>query len=213
MWWFQNERLSAVLALKPVRPKSVLNDRNVNAVWAILQENPRMTCEEIEASANISKTSIFGILRNNLLLCHVCSSWIPHHLTKEQMQTRINQYCEWKQMLQNDQTFLKTVMNRWWNLAASFWPFYRVRNQVYENISILRLRKKSDKPNLLVRLWWLFSFNIKMQSISMQCIQKPLWMVNISVTSCFKSFAITHIESIISGADYVGARGPKPPQK
>lgn len=107
---FKKGRLSAELAPRPGRPKSVVNDRNVNTVWVILQENRRMTCEEIAASTNISKTSIFRILRNNLQLRYVCSRWVPHHLTKEQMKTRIHQCCEWKQMLQNDPNLLKTVI-------------------------------------------------------------------------------------------------------
>ena len=33
-----------------------------------------------------------------------------HHLTEEQMQARIRQYCECKQMLQNDPNFLKIAL-------------------------------------------------------------------------------------------------------
>lgn len=38
-WCFQEERLSAELALKPGQTESVVNDKNVNTVWAVLQEN------------------------------------------------------------------------------------------------------------------------------------------------------------------------------
>ena len=76
----------------------------------LAKKNRRMTNEEIVTSTNISKTSVFRILHNNLQLRHVCSRWIPHHLIKEQMQTRINQCREWKQMHQNDPNYLKTLV-------------------------------------------------------------------------------------------------------
>ena len=58
---------------------------------------------------NVLKTWIFRTLCNNLLIHHFCSTWIPHHLTVEQMQTR-NYKCEWKKMLQNYPNFLKTLI-------------------------------------------------------------------------------------------------------
>ena len=60
-------------------------------------------------------TSIFHILYNNLQLRYACSRWVPHHLTKEQMYTRIHQ-------LETDASkwskFPKDYNNRWWNLSA-----------------------------------------------------------------------------------------------
>ena len=70
------------LVPKPDQPDSVMNDKNVDTMGAILEENQRMTCERA-ASTNILKTLIFRILCNSLQLPHVCSRWIPQHFTKE----------------------------------------------------------------------------------------------------------------------------------
>ena len=60
--------LSVELAFKSDQPESAVNKQKT--VWVILQENRQMICEEIAASTNISKTSIFRILNNNLQLHH-----------------------------------------------------------------------------------------------------------------------------------------------
>ena len=51
----------------------VVNDLNVNTVWATLKENQRMICEDKATSTYISKTSMFRIQYNNLQLRDVCS--------------------------------------------------------------------------------------------------------------------------------------------
>ena len=59
--WYGNIRkgcLSAEVASKPNQPESVVNNWNINTVWAILQENGQMTYEEKVASAYISKTAL-----------------------------------------------------------------------------------------------------------------------------------------------------------
>ena len=50
--------LLAELASKPGRPESVMNDHNVNAACEVLQENQLITCKEVAALTNVSKTSI-----------------------------------------------------------------------------------------------------------------------------------------------------------
>ena len=49
---FKKGRLSTNFALKLSQPENVVKGRNVNTVWTILQENRRMTCQEIIASTN-----------------------------------------------------------------------------------------------------------------------------------------------------------------
>ena len=63
--------------------------------------------KNIVASTNISKTSTFCILHNNLVLRHVFSGWIPYDLSEEQMQTG---NLTMKQMLQKDPNFLRNVI-------------------------------------------------------------------------------------------------------
>ena len=89
---FKKEPFSSKLTPKPGLSESVVNDRNVNIIGAVLEENRQVICEEFVASINILKTSIFSILQ----LQHVCSRWVSPHFTKEQMEIRIHQYSKWK---------------------------------------------------------------------------------------------------------------------
>lgn len=50
---FKKGCLFAEVTSKPGWPENVSNDWNVNTVWAILQDNWQMTCEEIAAWTNI----------------------------------------------------------------------------------------------------------------------------------------------------------------
>ena len=49
----------AEMTPKSGRQENVVNDRNINAIQAILQENRQMICEKIYTSINITKTSMF----------------------------------------------------------------------------------------------------------------------------------------------------------
>ena len=70
-----------------------------------------MTCEEIVPSTSISKMLLFRVLINsNLQPCKFVPDDPPGHLTIEQIQKRIHQCFDWKQMLQNDSNFLDTVI-------------------------------------------------------------------------------------------------------
>lgn len=110
-----------------------------------------MTCEEIVASTNISKTSIFHILCNNLQLCHISCRWVPHHLINEQMQTRIHYCCEWKQMFQNNPNFLKTVITVDENWLYHFDHLTISAANVCKHTDFPPLKKNPIKPGLLER--------------------------------------------------------------
>lgn len=126
------------MASKPDQSESVVNGWNPNTAWTILQENWPVTCGEIAASTNISKTLVVRILRNNL---HVFFQTGPHHYTKEQMQTRILKWYELKQMLQNSPNFPKTV-NRWLKFGCiQALRFHSTLRQIATKSFIWRINK------------------------------------------------------------------------
>lgn len=154
---FKKGCLSAELVLEPGQLKIGVNDWNVNPVCmcTILPENRQMT-------TNILKTSIFCILHKNLQLHHF--EWFLHHLTKEQMQARNHWCCEWNQIIENYRN-LKTeiVGDETRIILFIIISLYHISflQQVYRNTLILCFWEKSEKPNLLEKSWWLFSFIIK----------------------------------------------------
>ncbi|GFT74146.1 HTH_48 domain-containing protein [Nephila pilipes] len=79
------------------RPKSVVVPEKINAVRELIKQDRHVTYREIEASLDISMTSINKILHDYLSVKKICSRWIPHNLTNAQKKARVD-WC--KEMLE-----------------------------------------------------------------------------------------------------------------
>ncbi|GFT77831.1 hypothetical protein NPIL_505341 [Nephila pilipes] len=79
------------------RPKSVVVPEKINAVRELIKQDRHVTHREIEASLDISMTSINKILHEHLSVKKICSRWIPHNLTNAQKKARVD-WC--KEMLE-----------------------------------------------------------------------------------------------------------------
>lgn len=79
------------------RPKSVVVPENINVVRELIKQDRHVTYREIEASLDISMTSINKILHEHLSVKKICSRWIPHNLTNAQKKARVD-WC--KEMLE-----------------------------------------------------------------------------------------------------------------
>jgi hypothetical protein len=74
---------------RPGRPKISTDEQSVKLVADLLAENHQATCEEISQATGISSTSVLRILTNDLQKRKICARWVPHCLTAEQKQTRL----------------------------------------------------------------------------------------------------------------------------
>ena len=100
------------LTLKRDWAESVVNYRNVNTVWATLQENRLKTHEEILTSTTFLKTLIFHILRN-LQLWNVCSRCVPLiTLLKNKCEQEFTSDINGNGCFKNDPDFLKTSLQQ-----------------------------------------------------------------------------------------------------
>jgi len=86
---FREGRVTINDGPKPGRPKTSTDERNVKLVADFLAEDRRATCEEISQATGISPTSIFRILTKDLQKRKICAKWVPHCLTSEQKQKRL----------------------------------------------------------------------------------------------------------------------------
>jgi len=64
--------------------------KNIDAVRELIKQDRHMTYHEIEASLDISMTSIYKILHEYLAVKKICSRWIPHNLTIAQKKARVD---------------------------------------------------------------------------------------------------------------------------
>ena len=97
------------------RPSSECNDENAAKVKKIIDIDRKMTVAEIASAVKLSETTVHRILHNRLNMRKVCARWVPHLLTHEQKQMRVNccrqllKMCESKNIL----TTMVTVDEIW----------------------------------------------------------------------------------------------------
>lgn len=87
---FQRGRSMLTDEIKEGRPKSVVVQQNIDAVRQLVMQDRHVTYREIEASLGISMTSIHAILHEHLIVKKICSRWIPHNLSVDQKQARVD---------------------------------------------------------------------------------------------------------------------------
>lgn len=74
------------------RPASAVSDANIQIISDLIKEDPYVTYNEIEATTSISRGSIFNILHDVLRLRKVASRYVPHNLSDNHREMRVN-YC------------------------------------------------------------------------------------------------------------------------
>ena len=72
------------------RPATVTSPDNVAVVEQMLREDPRCTSAQIQSGLNIGSAAIKTILCENFRDWKLCSCWIPHRLTMEQKDARVD---------------------------------------------------------------------------------------------------------------------------
>ena len=90
---FQRGRCSLSDEPREGRPKTAVTQENVDAVRNMIMEDRHVTYREIQASLDISGTSVQKILHEELGVKKLVSRWIPHLLTEEQKAARVK-WCQ-----------------------------------------------------------------------------------------------------------------------
>lgn len=75
------------------RPVTTYTNENIEKVRILVQQNPHITYDEIEEETSINRYSINEILHLALNLKKVTSRWVPHNLTDQNRQIRV-EYCK-----------------------------------------------------------------------------------------------------------------------
>lgn len=75
-------------AARSGRPSAARDDDHVALVSAWLEQDRRLTCEELAELAGISSSTVHRILTEQLCKRKVAAKWIPHVLTAEQLGNR-----------------------------------------------------------------------------------------------------------------------------
>ena len=75
------------------RPPNAVTSTNITAVSRMVDENPRVTYAQIQHELGIGGAATNTILKGRLGLRKLCSRWVPHGLTAQQMEAR-REFCK-----------------------------------------------------------------------------------------------------------------------
>ena len=89
---FQRNIFTLQHAPRSGRPSKFLTKHTIDAVRKIIEDDPNSTYQQIEAILGISSMAINSIIHDYLNLRKVFARWVPHTLTDDQKQLRV-QFC------------------------------------------------------------------------------------------------------------------------
>ncbi|CAF1510471.1 unnamed protein product, partial [Rotaria sp. Silwood1] len=87
---FSNEQESFEDNPRSGRPITAITQQNIDAVKDLVNDDPHISIDYIAAILDISHGSVDAILKQHLGLRKITSKWVPHKLTQEQRQRRID---------------------------------------------------------------------------------------------------------------------------
>ena len=73
-------------------PSTSVTEQTIDVLRKIIEDDLHSICQRIEAILGISSTAINSIIHHYLNLRKVCARWVPHTLTDDQKQFRL-QFC------------------------------------------------------------------------------------------------------------------------
>ena len=74
------------------RPVTKATQENIDLVRRLIEEDPHSTYDDIEEQTELSSGTISRIIHDHLKLKKISSRWVPHDLTAEQKQLRV-EFC------------------------------------------------------------------------------------------------------------------------
>ena len=127
---------------RPGRPKTSTDERSVKLVADCLAEDRRATCEEISQATGISRTSVFRVSTNDLQKIKICARWVPHCLTAEQKQKRLETATLPKQRFNvESQAFLYRIVAVDETSVADFEPELKSQSNEWRSPTSARPKK------------------------------------------------------------------------
>ena len=79
---------------RSARPSTSTTEQTSDAVRKIIEDDPHSMYQQIATTLGISSTAINSIIHEYLNLRKVCARWVPHTLTDDQKQLRLQFCCQ-----------------------------------------------------------------------------------------------------------------------
>jgi len=92
------------------RPPTCINDDNVERVRAAVVSNPRYSVEMLAEELKLSKGSVYTVLTKKLGKRKICARFVPHALTLEQKERRVEASRSLVEFANKDKNFLDKIV-------------------------------------------------------------------------------------------------------
>ena len=86
---FQDGRTDCSNLQRAGRSASGSTEEKINEVQALIQQDRRITVDQMATELDISHGTAWHIVNENLGMKKLCSRWVPHVLTEEQKVNRM----------------------------------------------------------------------------------------------------------------------------
>jgi hypothetical protein len=106
--WFKDGRIS-LDDERSGRPTTAVTDENKARVHALLNQDRHMSFRTLADQLNISKDSVAIILKEKMQRRKVCSRFVPHFITPEQKQRRVDCCRDFFEICDADPNFLSSI--------------------------------------------------------------------------------------------------------
>lgn len=107
---FKKGRTSLEDDSKPGTPTTSIHDENVERVRTLLASDRRLTCKMISAELKISTGSVHTIVHEKLNKRKLYAKLVPHFLTEEQKEQRVNAARDFIEFADSNPDFLNKII-------------------------------------------------------------------------------------------------------
>jgi histone-lysine N-methyltransferase SETMAR len=107
---FKNGNMSIEDLPRPGRPSTSRNEKNIEKVRQVINEDRRKTVEQVSEETNVSWSSCQRILTEGLRMRRVSAKFVPRLLTEEQEDNCVNLCRDLMEELCNDPNFLTKIV-------------------------------------------------------------------------------------------------------
>jgi histone-lysine N-methyltransferase SETMAR len=125
------------------RPVTETTRENIDKVQSVIDEDPHSTYDDIIAETSLCRDTIKRIIHNHLRLRKVTSRWVPHDLTPEQKQKRVEICQENLRMLESGSWRLGDIIT-----GDETWIYFRQIRRKASNASWI---KEDQSPGTVTR--------------------------------------------------------------
>lgn len=142
--WIQNFKdvnESAEKRVSTGRPRMSCTSDMIQQISNLIIQSRHVTLEQLLAETSLCLATLFSIIGDSLKMRKLCSQWVPHNMTRQQKQARIDSCLHW--MMPVQWTFLFV----WWLVMSrgSAMPYLRRSSRpCNDDIMTVLIKKRLD---------------------------------------------------------------------